>query len=131
MTLAVAFDAREVFEFDEAIRSAMVVDRIGNVVSFASRSAKPVDPIFVRDAASKWVALFGGMMRGAEESYGILKWIHLRFRKLHLYCWPVDGGYLVFTSRSMLKDALLQEIGTSTVARSRYADKWGTNGSDG
>lgn len=106
----------------------MVVDRIGNVISFASRTGKPVDPRFVIEVGAKWTALLGGMLRGTEASFGILKWVHLRYRRLHLYCWLVDGGYLVFTSRTQLPDSLLQRIGTSQVGRARYADLWGTNG---
>ena len=103
----------------------MVVDRIGNVLSFASRTGKPVDPGFVNDVGSKWTALLGGMLRGTEASFGVLKWVHLRYRKLHLYCWVVEEGYLVFTSKSQLDDGLLQQIGTSEVGRARYAQMWG------
>ena len=104
----------------------MIIDRIGNVVSFAARTKRPVDPAFVRDMGSKWTALLGGMLRGGEASFGVLMWVHLGYGRLHLYCWAVDGGYLVFTSRSQLPESLLHEIGTSDVARARYADLWGT-----
>jgi hypothetical protein len=123
--LASPTDPERLFQFNDDIRSAMIVDRIGNVVSFASRTRRPVDPAFVKDIASKWVALLGGMLRGSEASYGVLEWLHLRYGKLHVYCWLVDSGYLVFTSRSQLDDSLLHEIGTSSAARARYADQWG------
>ena len=130
MTMALdpslSIDPEKLFEFHEDIRSVMIVDRIGNVIAFASRTRIPVDPAFIRDVASKWTALLGGMLRGNEESYGVLKWVHLRYRKLHLYCWLVDVGYLVFTSKSQLDDELLHKMGTSSrTARARYADLWG------
>jgi len=103
----------------------MIVDRIGNIVSFAARTKRPVDPGFVKDIGSKWTAMLGGMLRGSEVSFGVLRWVHLSYRKLHLYCWLVDGGYLVFTSRSQLPESLLHKIGNSAVARARYADLWG------
>jgi len=119
-------DPEKLFEFHEDIRSVMIVDRIGNVVAFTSRTRTPVDSAFVRDVASKWTALLGGMLRGNEESYGVLKRVPLRYRRLHLYCWLIDVGYLVFTSRSQLDDELLRKMGTSClVARARYADLWG------
>jgi hypothetical protein len=118
----------KLFTFNDDIRSVMVVDRIGNVVSFASRTGKPVDPRFVDEVGSKWTALLGGMLRGTEASFGVLKWVHLRYRKLHLYCWLVDEGYLVFTSKSQLADSLLHRIGTSRAGHARYADLWGTDG---
>ncbi len=127
MTLALSVVPSKIFGFDDSIRSALVVDRIGNVVSFASRTGKPVDPAYVRDIASKWVALFGGMLRGSEEAYGVLRWLHLRYNRLHLYCWPVDGGYLVLTARTQLDDSKLETIGTSPFARARYAHLWGPN----
>jgi len=130
MTLALSVVANRLFEFDNEIRSALVVDRLGNIVSFASRTGRPVDPAFLRDVAAKWVALFGGMLRASEDPFGVLKWLHLRYKRLHLYCWPVDGGYLVFTSRRQLLDAQLNEIGTSAIARSRYADLWDLVGSE-
>ena len=117
-------DLSGLFAFDEDIRSAMVVDRVGNVVSFASRTKKPVDPLFVKDIGSRWTALLGGMLRGTESSFGVLKWVHLGYGKLHLYCWLVDAGYLVITSRSQLGDDLLFRMGTSRAARARYADSW-------
>jgi len=46
-------DAEKLFEFHGDIRSVMIVDRIGNVVAFASRTRRPVDPAFIRDVASK------------------------------------------------------------------------------
>lgn len=117
-------DPRKLFEFHEDIRSAMIVDRIGNVVDFASRTSKPVDPLFVRDIGSKWTAFYGGMLRGSEEVFGALKWVHIRYGRLHLYCWLVDGGYLVFTSRSQLEDDLITKMGTSRVARAKNSDQW-------
>ena len=118
----------DLFAFHEDIRSAMVVDRLGIVISFASRTKKPVDPMFVNQIGSKWTALLGGMLRGTEANYGVLEWVHLRYRRLHLYCWLVNEGYLVFTSRTQLPDSLLHEIGTSKSARARYADGWGADG---
>ena len=123
---ASSFVPEKLFAFDDDIRSVMVVDRIGNVVSFAARTEKPVDPGFVRDVGSKWTALLGGMLMGSEVMFGVLKWVHLGYRKLHLYCWLVDGGYLVFTSRSQLPESLLNAIGTSPITRARYADRWGS-----
>jgi hypothetical protein len=117
----------KIFDFDDDIRSAMVVDRLGNVIAFASRTGKPVDPSFVNEIASKWTALLGGMLRGNEAIFGVLKWVHLRYRKVHIYCWLVEGGYLVFTSKSQLEDALLDQIGTSQEGRARYAELWGVN----
>jgi len=108
----------------------MVVDLIGNVISFVSRTMRPVDPQFVNQVGSKWTALLGGMLRGSEGSFGVLEWIHLRYRKLHLYCWSVNGGYLVLTSRSQLADSLLHRIGTSHVGRARYAELWGNVSTD-
>ena len=122
---ASSFAPEKLFAFNDDIRSVMVVDRIGNVVAFASRTGKPVDPRFVEEIGSKWTALLGGMLRGTEASFGVLKWVQLRYRKLHLYCWLVDEGYLVFTSKSQLDDALLHRIGTSRPGRARYADLWG------
>ena len=116
---------QKIFDFHDDIRSVMVVDRIGNIVVFASRTRRPVDSSFVKDMASKWTAFFGGMLRGSEELYGVLKWVNLRYGKLHVYCWAIDGGYLVFTSRSQLDDELLEIIGTSPFARARYAELWG------
>ena len=127
LTPAPSVVPEKLFDFDDDIRSAMVVDWIGNVISFASRTGKPVDSRFVVDIGSKWTALLGGMLRGTEASFGVLKWVHLRYRRLHLYCWLVDGGYLVFTSKSQLDDELLQRIGTSSVGRARYADMWGAS----
>lgn len=118
----------KLFAFNNDIRSVMVVDRVGKVVSFAARTGRPVDPRFVDEIGSKWTALLGGMLRGCESSFGVLEWVHLRYRKLHLYCWLVDEGYLVFTSRSQLDDALLHKLGTSDVGHARYADLWGTDG---
>ena len=114
----------KLFEFSEEIRSAMLVDRIGHLVSFASRAAKPVDPAFVSDIAARGTALLGGILRGSESSFGILEWVHLRYRRLHVYCWLVDEGYLVFTSRSQLADSLLFRMGSSEGLRARYADQW-------
>jgi hypothetical protein len=114
----------KLFAFSEAIRSVMVVDRIGNLVSFASRATKPVDPGFVSEVAARGTALLGGILRGNESSFGVLEWVHLRYRKLHVYCWLVDEGYLVFTSKSQLPDALLHRIGTSSPLRARYAEFW-------
>ena len=128
MSRASPVSPEAIFAFHEDIRSAMVVDRVGNLVSFASRTKQPVDPVFVNQIGSKWTALLGGTLRGTEVVYGILKWVHLRYRKLHVYCWLVDEGYLVFTSRSQLPDELLQDIGTSKVGRARYADSWGPDG---
>jgi len=124
MSLEFASDVAEIFRFDENIRSAVVVDRIGNVVSLASRTTKPLDTIFVRDVASKWVALFGGMLRGGDETFGVLRWIHLRYNRLHVYCWPVFGGYLAFTSRAQLNDMKLLAIGSSGIGRARTSDSW-------
>lgn len=112
------------FGFSEDIRSAMIVDRIGNLVSFTSRAAKPVDPRFVSEIAARGTALLGGILRGSETSFGVLEWVHLRYRRLHVYCWLVDEGYLVFTSRSLLPDSLLHHIGTSPSFRARYAELW-------
>ncbi len=114
----------KLFEFHEDIRSVMVVDTIGTVLAFASRTSKPVDPDFVKDMTAKWTAVLGGMLRGSEAAYGVLKWLHLRYNKLHVYGWLVDEGYLVFTSRSQLDDALLDKIATTSPARARYAEKW-------
>jgi len=102
----------------------MVVDRIGNLVSFASRAVRPVDPAFVSEIAARGTALLGGILRGSESSFGILEWVHLRYRRLHVYCWLVDVGYLVFTSRSQLSDSLLFRIGSSQALRARYAEQW-------
>ena len=102
----------------------MLVDRIGNLVSFASRAAKPVDPGFVSEIAARGTALLGGILRGSESSFGVLEWVHLRYRRLHVYCWLVDEGYLVFTSRSQLSDSLLFRMGSSQGLRARYADQW-------
>lgn len=107
----------------------MIVDLLGNLVSFASRTKRPVDPMYLRDVSSKSVALMGGILRGSEAEYGVMRWVHLRFNKVHVYCWRIDGGYLVFTSRSQLQDALLQAIGTSGNTRARYANLWEPNGS--
>jgi hypothetical protein len=115
----------KLFDFDDEIRSVMVVDRLGNLISFASRTSKPVDPRFVDQIGSKCTAFLGGMLRGNEASFGVLEWVHLRYRKLHVYCWSVDGGYLVFTSRSQLDDGLLHSMGTSQAGRAKYADLWG------
>jgi hypothetical protein len=114
----------KLFEFSEDIRSAMLVDRIGNLVSFASRAARPVDPGFVSEIAARGIALLGGILRGSETSFGVLEWVHLRYRRLHVYCWVVDEGYLVFTSRAQLSDSLLFRIGSSQALRARYADQW-------
>jgi hypothetical protein len=100
----------QLFQFHEDIRSAMIVDLRGNVVSFASRTKIPVDPSFVNDMTSKWTAIFGGILRGTEKTYGVLQWLHLRYNKVHVYGWLVDQGYLVFTSRSPLEDELLSHI---------------------
>jgi len=114
----------KLFEFSEDIRSAMLVDRIGNLVSFTSRAAKPVDPAFVSEIAARGTALLGGILRGSEGSFGVLEWVHLRYRRLHVYCWLVDEGYLVFTSRSQLSDSLLFRMGSSRGLKARYADQW-------
>jgi len=113
----------QLFEYHEDIRSAMIVDLVGNVVSFASRTKVPVDPSFVNDMTSKWTAVFGGILRGTEKTYGTLQWVHLRYNKLHVYGWLVDQGYLVFTSRSQLEDGLLGHIASATPARARYAQQ--------
>ena len=120
----------KVLEFHEDIRSAMLVDRLGNMISFAARTKRPVDPMFVNQIGAKWTALLGGMLRGTEASFGVLKWVHLRYRRLHLYCWSVNEGYLVFTSRTQLPDELVHRIGTSQLARARYADMWGSDGKE-
>jgi len=112
------------FEFSEDIRSAMIVDRIGNLVSFTSRATRPIDPRFVSEIAARGIALLGGILRGSETSFGVLEWVHLRYRRLHVYCWLVDEGYLVFTSKSQLPDSLLHRIGTSSVLQARYAELW-------
>jgi hypothetical protein len=118
-------DALEkLFAFSGEIRSAMLVDRIGNLVSFTSRTARPVDLGFVTEIAAKGTALLGGILRGNETSFGVLEWVHLRYRRLHVYCWLVDEGYLVFTSKSQLPDSLLHGIGTSPVLHARYAELW-------
>ena len=114
----------KLFEFSVDIRSVMLVDRIGNLVSFASRTSRPVDGSFVSEIAAKGTALLGGILRGNETSFGVLEWVHLRYRRLHVYCWLVDEGYLVFTSKSQLPDSLLHRIGTSSVLRARYAELW-------
>jgi len=114
----------KLFEFSEDIRSAMLVDRIGNLVSFTSRAAKPVDPAFVSEIAARGTALLGGILRGSEGSFGVLEWVHLRYRRLHVYCWLVHEGYLVFTSRSQLSDSLLFRMGSSRGLKARYADQW-------
>ena len=113
-----------VFKFSEDIRSAMLVDRIGNLVSFASRSARPVDPRFVSEIAARGIALLGGILRGNETSFGVLEWVHLRYRRLHVYCWLVDEGYFVFTSKSQLSDSLLFRMGSSQALKARYVDQW-------
>jgi hypothetical protein len=120
----------KLFDFHDDIRSAMVVDRIGGLVAFASRTGSPVDPAFVRDITSKWTAMLGGMLRGSEAAWGVLKWVHISFGKLHVYGWVVDEGYLVFTARNQLEDALLDTMATSSVARSLYADRWNHNGKE-
>jgi len=114
----------KLFGYSQEIKSAMLVDRIGNLVSFASRTAKQVDPGFVSEIAARGTALLGGILRGSETSFGVLEWVHLRYRRLHVYCWLVDEGYLVFTSRSQLPDALLYRIGTSQALQARYAELW-------
>jgi len=114
----------KLFEFSEDIRSAMLVDRIGKLVSLASRAARPVDPAFVSEIAARGTALLGGILRGSESSFGVLEWVHMRYRRLHVYCWLVDEGYLVFTSRSQLSDSLLFHIGSSQAVRARYAEQW-------
>ena len=114
----------KLFAFSDEIRSAMLVDRIGTLVSFTSRSTKPVDVGFVSEIAAKGTALLGGILRGNETSFGVLEWVHLRYRSLHVYCWLVDEGYLVFTSKSQLPDSLLHRIGTSSVLRARYSELW-------
>ena len=114
----------KLFLFSEEIRSAMLVDRIGTLVSFTSRAARPVDHGFVSEIAAKGTALLGGILRGNETSFGVLEWVHLRYRRLHVYCWLVDEGYLVFTYRSQLPDSLLHQIGTSTILQARYAELW-------
>ena len=114
----------KLFGYSQEIRSAMLVDRIGNLVSFASRTTRPVDPGFVSEIAARGTALLGGILRGNETSFGILEWVHLRYRRLHVYCWLVDEGYLVFTSKSQLPDPLLYRIGTSPVLQARYAELW-------
>ena len=118
----------KLFVYSEEIRSAMLVDRIGTLVSFASRTTKPVDHEFVSEIAAKGTALLGGILRGNETSFGILEWVHLRYRRLHVYCWLVDEGYLVFTSKSQLPDSLLHRIGTSPILRARYAEFWEQEG---
>ena len=115
----------KLFDFSEDIRSAMLVDRIGTLVSFASRATRPVDPAFVSEIAARGTALLGGILRGSESSFGVLEWVHLRYRRLHVYCWLVDEGYLVFTSKSQLPDSLLFRIGSSQGLRARYAEQWG------
>jgi hypothetical protein len=112
---------QKLFEYSEDIRSAMVVDIVGNVVSFASRTKVTVDPSFVNDMTSKWTAVLGGMLRGSEKAYGVLMWLHLRYDKLHVYGWLVDQGYLVFTSRSQLEDELINRISSTSPTRARYA----------
>ena len=111
----------------------MVVDRIGIVVAFASRTKRPVDPAFVEDIASKWTALLGGMLRGSETTFGIMKWVHLRYSKVHIYGWLVEEGYLVFTSRTQLEDSLLEKLAFSQVGRAVYASRWksGASGDNG
>jgi len=102
----------------------MIVDRIGNLVSFTSRATRPIDPRFVSEIAARGIALLGGILRGSETSFGVLEWVHLRYRRLHVYCWLVDEGYLVFTSKSQLPDSLLHRVGTSSVLQARYAELW-------
>ena len=114
----------KLFAFSKDIRSAMLVDRIGTLVSFASRASRPVDLGFVSEISAKGIALLGGILRGNETSFGVLEWVHLRYRRLHVYCGLVDEGYLVFTSRSQLPDSLLLQIGTSSVLQARYAEFW-------
>ncbi|HUK80148.1 MAG TPA: hypothetical protein VLU91_05745 [Nitrososphaerales archaeon] len=114
----------KLFAFSEEIRSAMLVDRIGTLVSFASRATRPVDLGFVSEISAKGIALLGGILRGNESTFGVLEWVHLRYRRLHVYCWLVDEGYLVFTSRSQLPDSLLHRIGTSSVLQARYSELW-------
>ena len=114
----------KLFAFSEEIRSAMLVDRIGTLVSFASRATRPVDLGFVSEISAKGIALLGGILRGNESTFGVLEWVHLRYRRLHVYCWLVDEGYLVFTSRSQLPDSLLHRIGTSSVLQARYSGLW-------
>ena len=114
----------DLFGFHDDIRSAMVVDRVGSLLSFASRTRNPVDPEFVKDITAKWTAFLGGMLRGAEATYGVLKWVHLRYGRMHVYGWLVHDGYLVFTSRRQLDDELLEEMALSSEARARYAERW-------
>ena len=102
----------------------MLVDRIGTLVSFTSRTTKSVDLGFVTEIAAKGTALLGGILRGNETSFGVLEWVHLRYRRLHVYCWLMDEGYLVFTSRSQLPDSLLHQIGTSSMLQARYSELW-------
>jgi len=56
------------FDYHEDIRSAIIVDLVGNVVSFASRTKVPVEPDFVNDMTSKWTAVLGGILRGSEKA---------------------------------------------------------------
>jgi len=114
----------KLFGYSEEIRSAMLVDRIGNLVSLTSRATGPVNLDFVKEVAAKGTALLGGILRGNETAFGILEWVHLRYRRLHVYCWLVNEGYLVFTSKSQLPDSLLYRIGSSTVLQARYAELW-------
>jgi hypothetical protein len=118
----------KLFGYSGEIRSAMLVDRIGNLVSFSSRASRHVDPAFVSEIAARGVALLGGILRGSETAFGVLEWVHLRYRRLHVYCWLVDEGYLVFTSKSQLPDSLLFRIGSSQAFRARYADQWEEHG---
>lgn len=124
MTPRTRMSLDELFSFSDEIRSAMLVDRIGTLLSFTSRASRPVDPRFVSEIAAKGTALLGGILRGSESSFGILEWVHLRYRSLHIYCWLVDEGYLVFSSRSQLPDSMLHRIGTSSSLRARYAELW-------
>lgn len=102
----------------------MLVDRIGNLISLVSRSSRQVDPAFVSEIAARGVALLGGILRGSETSFGVLEWVHLRYRRVHVYCWLVDEGYLVLTSRSQLRDSLLFQMGTTQPFKARYSDRW-------
>jgi len=47
MNPATPIIASRLFEFSDDIRSVMVVEVIGNVISFVSCTERPVDPQFV------------------------------------------------------------------------------------
>jgi hypothetical protein len=94
--------AENIFELNGEIRSVLLVDERARIRSFASRTKVPVDPSFVDGVASIRAALIGGLVKQGENLFGYLRLVHLEYSKLHIYGWPVEGGYLFLTSRSEL-----------------------------